>query len=60
MDKDLIGMTVEAAVDWLKTHNYKHRIVRQDERRFMVTMDYRPDRRNLTIENGIVTKVKRG
>ena len=55
---EVIGMSEAEAIDTIagiSSEALTSRIVRRDEESFMITMDYRLDRINLQIDNGIVT-----
>lgn len=61
MDIDtLLGMTEDEAVKALEIENLEARIVRRDDEYFVGIMDYRLDRVNLEIEDGVVVKVVAG
>ena len=51
-----IGLSEEDATEKARAEGYDHRIVARDGEEFMVTMDYREDRINFSIENGRVVK----
>ena len=59
-DAELIGMDVSDAIDMLDEAGTRHRIEYEDGQSFMLTMDFRMDRVNLSIENGKVIKTRRG
>lgn len=59
-DNDLIGMEKQAAIDLCVKENVSVRVTAEDGEHFVVTMDYWPNRRNLIINNGKVTEVRRG
>ena len=59
-EKDLVGRTKEDAEILLTNEGMKYRIVREDDRSYIVTMDLRMDRFNLEIDNGFVTRVEIG
>ena len=55
---EVIGMSEAEAIETIagiSSEALMSRIVRRDEESFMITMDYRLDRINLQIDNGIVT-----
>lgn len=55
---EVIGMSEAEAIETIagiSSEALTSRIVRRDEESFMITMDYRLDRINLQIDNGIVT-----
>ena len=56
----LIGMPEDNAIEQIVNAGYTCRIVNRDGNYFIVTRDYRLDRINLTITNGIITKITRG
>lgn len=53
----LIGMTEDAAVAKVQATGRTIRIARRDKETFALTMDYRPDRINIQVDNGKVTSV---
>jgi len=60
---EVIGMSETQAIETIagiSSEPLTSRIVRQDEESFIITMDYRPDRINLEIDNGIVTATSIG
>lgn len=59
-DTQLVGMEKQAALDLCKTEGVPVRVEREDGQQFMLTMDYRLDRVNLTIVSGKVTSTRRG
>ena len=55
---EVIGMSEAEAIETIagiSSEALTSRIVRRDEESFMITMDYRLDRINLQIDDGIVT-----
>ena len=55
----MIGMSEEEAIqtiEGISSEQLTARVVRRDAENFAVTLDYRLDRINLEIDNGIVTK----
>ena len=55
---EVIGMSEAEAIETIagiSSEALTSRIVRRDEESFMITMDYRLDRINLEIDDGIVT-----
>lgn len=58
--RDFVGMRISAAEKLADRHRIKHRTVAVDGKIRPVTMDYRPDRINFTVENGVVTRVTNG
>jgi hypothetical protein len=60
---EVIGMSEAEAIETIEgipSETLTSRIVRRDEESFMVTMDYRLDRINLQIDDGIVTTTNIG
>jgi hypothetical protein len=60
---EVIGMSETQAIETIagiSSEPLTSRIVRRDEESFIITMDYRPDRINLEIDNGIVTATSIG
>ena len=55
-----IGLTKENAIKLAKSNNVQSRITEEDGVGRMVTMDYRKDRVNFSVENNIVTAAKVG
>lgn len=56
----IIGMSEGQASTFLTAEGIDYRIVERDGESFPVTMDYSPERANLTIQNGVVTEVQFG
>lgn len=56
----LIGLSKEEGINLCSDNNYKLRIVREDSKNYIITMDLRFDRINLEIDNGIITKCNIG
>ena len=56
----LFGMAEAYAIGKIEEAGYEWRVVKRDLEDFPVTMDYRPNRINLTIKEGIVYKVSVG
>lgn len=59
-DTQLVGMEKQAALDLCKTEGIPVRVEREDGQQFMLTMDYRMDRVNLSVNGGKVTGTRRG
>ena len=60
---EVIGMSEAEAIETIagiSSEALTSRIVRRDDENFIVTMDYRLDRINLEIDNGIVTQASIG
>ena len=56
--EEVIGMSEAEAIETIagiSSESLTPRIVRRDDENFIVTMDYRLDRINLEIDDGIVT-----
>jgi hypothetical protein len=58
--KTVIGLTEHQAKAMLEAYGYRVRIVQRDREHYIVTMDYRTDRVNITIINGKVTNATFG
>ena len=59
VSQEVIGMTEEEAIqtiEGISSEQLTARVVRRDDENFAVTMDYRINRINMEIDNGIVTK----
>jgi len=59
VSQDVIGMTEDQAIqtiEGISSEQLTARVVRRDDENFAVTMDYRINRINLEIDNGLVTK----
>lgn len=56
----LIGKKLEEAVTDIKGNGLTPRIVREDNKNHIITMDLRMDRVNLEVDKGIVTYYKIG
>lgn len=54
--ESLIGKTMQEARALCVESNKSFRILREDETRYIVTMDFVFDRVNVDIDNGIVTR----
>lgn len=60
IDKKLVGLTTKEAEHMCRTTMTPLRIVREDHKSYMITDDFRPDRINIEIDKGKVTKVTWG
>lgn len=63
VSKAVVGMTEAEAVQTIKgvsSEKLSVRIARRDSENFVLTMDYRPSRINLEIDNNLVTKATIG
>lgn len=58
--KDLIGMAESEALQCVEDAGLTWRVYEQDGEQFALTMDYRAERVNVKIENGIVTDAYSG
>jgi hypothetical protein len=59
VSQDVIGMTEEEAIQTIESvegEEVTYRVTRRDDENYAMTMDYRINRINLEIDNGIVTK----
>ena len=56
----LIGKKLEEAITDIKGNGLTPRVVREDNKNHIITMDLRMDRVNLEVDNGIVTYYKVG
>ena len=59
-DARYLGMAKEDAAALAKKEGQPSRIVSEDGKVGMMTMDHRPDRLNFTVVDGKITKVTRG
>ncbi len=57
-ERDLIGLTLEEVNT--KYPDLNTRVMREDENHYMGTADFRMDRYNLQLDNGIITSASRG
>jgi hypothetical protein len=63
VSQEVIGMTEEQAIQTIKgisSEQLDYRVVRRDDESYPMTMDYRINRINLEIDNGLVTKTSIG
>ena len=51
----LIGKTKEEAIELCKNNGFTSRVVREDSHNYMVTMDFKMNRINLSLDNDIIT-----
>lgn len=59
MDQEkLVGMKMDTAHEYAKTHGYRLRVTQKDGQGLMVTADYRQDRINVAIEGDTITGVR--
>lgn len=59
-EKEFLGKTIEEAREICKNTNRQFRVIMEDGKGNMITMDCRFDRVNFDVEKGIVTKVSKG
>ena len=60
---EVIGMTEEQAIqtiEGISSEEMTYRVVRRDDESYPMTMDYRINRINLEIDNGLVSKASIG
>ncbi len=57
---DFVGLTIAEATEIAETNIIDWRIVREDDEFFAVTDDYRPDRLNFELDDGVITRVTLG
>jgi hypothetical protein len=55
-----VGLTESEAVEAIKQDGLRPRVVCRDGEHYVITMDYRTDRVNLTVTKGKVTSVHVG
>jgi PBP1b-binding outer membrane lipoprotein LpoB len=63
LSQEVIGMTEEEAIQTIEGvsgEEVTYRVTRRDDENYAMTMDYRINRINLEIDNGIVTKTSIG
>ena len=53
----LVGETVDQASVTAKDHGCEVRVVEEDGEEFAVTLDFNPDRINVAVEDGAITKI---
>jgi hypothetical protein len=56
----LVGLTKAAAIEALKAAGFTYRVMHEDGKSFIGTMDLVRTRCNLTIEKGVVTRATFG
>jgi len=57
MENSYVGISLD---DFMKLYKGDFRIVQNNEKNFIVTRDFKPERLNLTLENNIIVKVTTG
>lgn len=55
LTQNFIGSEIQATFKKLRQYNVDFRVVMQDGRENIITMDYREDRLNFHVENNIIT-----
>ena len=63
VSNEVIGMTEAeaiATIEGVSSEQLTYRVIRRDGENYPMTMDYRLDRINLEIDNGVVTKASIG
>lgn len=55
----IVGMDCQAAKQALEEAGYALRVIRENGSHKIVTMDYRPERVNVSIDDGIITNVEK-
>jgi hypothetical protein len=63
VSQEVIGMTEEEAIQTIESvssEEVTYRVTRRDDENYAMTMDYRINRINLEIDDGIVTKTSIG
>ena len=63
VSNEVIGMTEAEAISTIEgvgSEELTYRVTRRDDESYPMTMDYRLDRINLEIDNGVVTKASIG
>ena len=59
-ETEYIGLTIEEAQKLAGEQGTETRVVREDGKNYMVTMDFHPDRLNFGVDKGIITEVTTG
>ena len=57
---EVLGWHFDTAIMFLKEHKIDFRITSKDEKNYIVTCDFVPERANLTIVNGIIENINYG
>ena len=57
---DVVGLDVDTGIARLNEAGIKYRIVRRDDKPYIVTADVQMARANLVIKNGVITEVRLG
>ncbi len=55
----MVGMTVDEGIELLATQGLHLRVIKEDGEPFMVTMDFRLDRVNVIVDDGIITSIQK-
>jgi len=58
--QDYLGLNKTEATAKATANNLVWRVIKEDGRSFPATMDYRPERLNFIVENGVIVKVTTG
>lgn len=58
--QDLVGKTMEEVMSRLEQEGIWFRLINVDGVPYIGTADFHPDRANLYVENGVVTKIVMG
>lgn len=56
----LVGKSIGFAHEYCQAENLECRVIVNDEKHFVITHDYHPDRLNLEVKEGIVIKITNG
>lgn len=59
-DNFVVGMLYEDVKAMYDDNNISHRIVQKDGKHYIVTRDFKPERRNLVVNDDVVASVSRG
>lgn len=60
IENDLIGLSEAEVVDYMDKSNLPYRTVREDDKNFMCTCDFRIERANISYDNHRVSDVSWG
>jgi len=53
----IVGLGITDATNILKEIDVPFRVAREDKENYILTMDFRPYRANLELDNGVVTSI---
>ena len=56
----IVGLGLTDATNILKGVDIPYRVVRKDKENYVLTMDFKPYRANLELDNGVVTGISWG